>query len=122
MPTIILFAPLIGALICGFGHRFIGERAAMMAATGLLFLAALLSWIVFFADYSAAESIPLFRWIDSGTLSVDWGIRMDRLTQIMLVVVNSVSALVHLYSWGYMADDPTSQDFSLISRSSLSQC
>ncbi len=106
MPTIILFAPLIGALICGFGHRFLGERAAMMVATGLLFLAAFLSWIVFFQHIHHAESVPLFRWVDSGTLSVDWGIRLDRLTQIMLVVVNTVSALVHLYSWGYMADDP----------------
>ena len=106
MPTIILFAPLLGALICGFGWRFIGEKAAMAVATGLLFLSAILSWVVFFGHYDSPESYPLFRFIDSGTLSVDWGIRMDRLTQIMLVVVNSVSALVHLYSWGYMDHDP----------------
>ncbi len=106
MPTIILFAPLIGALLCGFGHRMIGERAAMMIATGFLFLAAALSWVVFFQHYDHPESIPLFRWVDSGALSVDWGIRMDRLTQIMLVVVTTVSSLVHLYSWGYMDKDP----------------
>lgn len=106
MPTIILFAPLVGALICGFGHRFIGERAAMAVSTGSLFLAAFLSWIVFFQHFEHPESIPLFRWVDSGALSVDWGIRMDRLTQIMLIVVTSVSSLVHLYSWGYMDKDP----------------
>ena len=106
MPTIILFAPLLGALLCGFGWRFFGEKAAMAIATGLLFLAALLSWIVFFGHYEVPESYPLFRFIDSGTMSVDWGIRMDRLTQVMLVVVTTVSALVHLYSWGYMDHDP----------------
>ena len=110
MPSIILFAPLIGAILCGFGWRAFGERAAMAIATGLLFLAAALSWVVFFQHYPTPESIPLFRWVDSGALSVDWGIRMDRLTQIMLVVVTSVSALVHLYSWGYMADDPQWKD------------
>ena len=106
MPTIILFAPLIGAIICGFGHKAMGERAALMVSTGLLFLAALLSWIVFFRTYETPESISLFRWIESGAISVDWGIRMDRLTQIMLVVVTTVSSLVHLYSWGYMDGDP----------------
>ena len=110
MPTIILFAPLIGAIICGFGHRAIGERAAMAVSTGLLFLAAFLSWVVFFQHYDQPESIPLFRWVDSGALSVDWGIRMDRLTQIMLIVVTTVSSLVHLYSWGYMDNDPQWKD------------
>ena len=106
MPTLILFAPLIGALICGFGHKILGERVAMIVSTGMLFLAAILSWIVFFQHYDQPESISLFRWVDSGALSVDWAIRMDRLTQIMLIVVTTVSSLVHLYSWGYMDKDP----------------
>jgi hypothetical protein len=105
MATIILFAPLVGALICGFGWRWIGERAAMATATGHLFLACLLSWIVFLTFHGETESIPLFRWIDSGTLSADWAIRLDRMTAIMLVVVTTVSALVHLYSFGYMDHD-----------------
>ncbi len=110
MPTIILFAPLIGALICGFGHKAIGERAAMTISTGMLFVAAFFSWVVFFQHYDTPQSIPLFRWVDSGALSVDWGIRMDRLTQIMLIVVTTVSSLVHLYSWGYMEGDPQWKD------------
>ena len=110
MPTIILFAPLIGAIICGFGWRIISERGAMMVATGLLFLACALSWFVFFGHYAQPESIPILRWVDSGAMSVDWGIRMDRLTQIMLIVVTTVSALVHLYSWGYMDNDPQWKD------------
>ena len=105
MTTIILFAPLIGALICGFGWRFIGETAGQVIATGFLFLAALLSWVIFLTHDGVTEQIVLMRWIESGTLGTEWAIRLDRLTAIMLVVVNSVSALVHLYSFGYMAHD-----------------
>ena len=106
MPTIILFAPLIGALIAGFGWRMIGERAAQNLTTGILIFVAVLSWIVFFQRFEDAETITIMRWVESGALNVDWAIRMDRLTQIMLVVVTTVSALVHLYSIGYMKDDP----------------
>ncbi len=106
METTILFAPLVGALICGFGWRFIGETAAMWTATGLLFLAALLSWIVFLFFDGHTQHIEIFRWIESGSLSTSWAIRLDRMTAIMLIVVTSVSSLVHLYSFGYMADDP----------------
>ncbi len=110
METIILFAPLVGALICGFGWRFIGETAAQWTATGFLFLAALLSWVTFltfdpFAHTNGYYTTPVLRWIESGTLYTDWAVRMDRLTAIMLVVITTVSALVHLYSFGYMAHD-----------------
>ncbi|MEM1432183.1 MAG: proton-conducting transporter membrane subunit, partial [Pseudomonadota bacterium] len=105
METILLFAPLIGALICGFGWRIIGELAGQIISTGLLFLSALLSWIVFLTFDGVTETITLMRWIDSGSLVADWAIRMDRLTAIMLVVITTVSALVHLYSFGYMAHD-----------------
>ena len=110
METIILFAPLLGALICGFGWRITGERNAQIVATGLLFLAALLSWVVFLGFDGETRQIVLFRWIESGSLSTDWAIRMDRLTAIMLVVINTVSALVHLYSFGYMAHDENWKD------------
>jgi len=106
MATIILFAPLLGALICGFGWKFIGEKAALITSTGLLFLAALLSWIVFLAYDGQTDIIQLFRWIESGSLLTDWSIRLDRLTTIMLIVVTTVSSLVHLYSFGYMDNDP----------------
>jgi len=106
MEKIILFAPLIGALIGGFGWRIIGEKGAQFVTTGLLFLAALLSWIVFLThDASVIEQIHILDFIQSGTLDTAWSIRLDRLTSIMLVVVTSVSALVHLYSFGYMAHD-----------------
>ena len=105
METIILFAPLVGALICGFGWKLIGEKPAQWTATGLLFLAALLSWIVFLSFDGETRQIPILNWIESGSLVADWAIRMDRLTAIMLIVVTTVSSLVHLYSFGYMAHD-----------------
>ncbi len=110
METIILFAPLVGALICGFGWRFIGEVAAQWTSTGFLFLAAFLSWIIFltfdpFAHEGGSYTVQVMRWIESGSLSTDWAIRIDRLTAVMLIVITTVSALVHLYSFGYMAHD-----------------
>jgi NADH-quinone oxidoreductase subunit L len=102
---IILFAPLVGAILCGFGWRLIGERAATWATTLILFVAAILSWYIFLTFQGDTQHITVLRFIESGTLSTEWGIRLDRMTAIMLVVVNSVSALVHLYSQGYMAHD-----------------
>ena len=110
METIILFAPLVGALICGFGWKFIGETTACWVSTGLLFLAAFLSWIVFLTFDGTSEQIQVLRFIESGTLSADWMIRLDRLTAIMLIVVTTVSSLVHLYSFGYMDKDPQWKD------------
>ena len=110
MEKIILFAPLVGAIIAGFGWRHIGEKGAMYVTTGLLFLACLLSWIVFLNLGQDTQHLPILRWIESGALSTDWSIRMDRLTAIMLIVVTSVSSLVHLYSFGYMDHDPAWKD------------
>ena len=110
MEKIILFAPLVGAIIAGFGWRQIGEKGAMYVTTGLLFLACLLSWIVFLGLGQETQHLPILRWIESGALSTDWSIRMDRLTAIMLIVVTTVSSLVHLYSFGYMAHDPEWKD------------
>ncbi|MGU9963025.1 MAG: NADH-quinone oxidoreductase subunit L [Candidatus Halichondribacter symbioticus] len=109
MEKIILFAPLIGAILCGFGWRSLGERGALLCATALIFLSALLSWVVFF-QFETDAVLPLFRWIASGDLITDWAIRVDRLSVIMLVVITTVSALVHLYSWGYMDKDPQWRD------------
>lgn len=110
METILLFAPLIGAIICGFGHRILGEKLAMMVATGMLFFSAILSWIIFITYDGHEYVISLMRWIESGNLATDWAIRIDRLTSIMLIVITTVSSLVHLYSWGYMDKDPQWKD------------
>ncbi|MEL6574923.1 MAG: NADH-quinone oxidoreductase subunit L [Pseudomonadota bacterium] len=106
MYSAIFLLPLLGALIAGFGHRQIGERAAMLLTTGILFVCAALSWFAFLTyEPGVADRVTLMRWIGSGDLQVDWAIRVDQLTHVMLVVVTSVSALVHCYSIGYMEED-----------------
>jgi len=105
MATILLFAPLVGAIIAGLFWRVIGEKPAQIIAAALLFLSALLSWILFLTFDGNDQTIQVLRFIDSGSLVGDWAIRLDRLTTVMLIVVTTVSALVHLYSFGYMAHD-----------------
>src|SRR5712691_4055635 len=89
-----------------------GSQAAEIVTSGFLVISAILSWIAFFtvAFATPAEELPLryriFNWFSSQTLEVDWAIRVDTLTVVMLVVVTTVSALVHVYSIGYMAHDP----------------
>ncbi len=109
MYSAIVFLPLIGFLIAGLFGRVIGDKASEYVTSGLLIVAALLSWIAFFTiGYGETEivRITVLRWITSGALDVDWTIRVDTLTAVMLVVVNTVSALVHVYSIGYMHHDP----------------
>jgi NADH-quinone oxidoreductase subunit L len=109
MYQLIVFLPLIGFLIAGLFGRFIGAKASEYVTSGLLIIAALLSWVAFFSvgfGEAALVREPVMRWMDSGTFNVEWTIRVDTLTAVMLVVVNTVSALVHVYSIGYMHHDP----------------
>jgi NADH-quinone oxidoreductase subunit L len=111
---IIVFAPLLAALIAGLGQRFIGATAAKLVTTGGLFLACGLSWPIFIAFLSGNEKAyvePVLLWVQSGTLTFDWALRVDSLTATMLVVITTVSALVHLYSWSYMEEDPDQPRF-----------
>ena len=109
---IIVFGPLLGAIIAGTaGTRFmggkLGDKPSMAITTGLLFLSAILSWYAFIQvglKHNEAD-ITVLRWMDVGGMKANWAFQIDTLTAVMLVVVNSVSALVHLYSWGYMSDD-----------------
>ena len=85
-----------------------GSRSAELVTTVFLFAAMLLSWLAF-ADVGFGHHdsrVTLFPWIISGELKVDWGLRIDTLTAVMLVVVTTISAFVHLYSIGYMEEDP----------------
>jgi NADH-quinone oxidoreductase subunit L len=111
---IIVFAPLLAALVAGLGQRFIGNNAAKLLTTGGLFLAAALSWPIFLAFLTGNEKAyvePVMQWVQSGALKFDWELRVDALTAVMLVVITTVSALVHLYSWGYMEEDPDQPRF-----------
>ena len=105
MEKIVLFAPLLGSLIAGFGWRVIGEKAAQYLTTGILFLCCALSWYLFLTFDGVVRHMPVLDWVVAGDFHAEWGIRIDRMTVIMLIVVNTVSALVHMYSMGYMAHD-----------------
>ena len=119
----IVFLPLVGALIAGLFGRVIGARPCELITTLFLMIAAVLSWVVFvqvgFAHVPAGEhghaasaiKVPLMRWVTSGELDVSWALRIDTLTAVMLVVVNTVSSLVHLYSIGYMHEDDSRPRF-----------
>src|SRR5918999_960380 len=104
----IVFLPLVGFLIAGLFGRVLGARVSEIITTGLLFLAAALSWVAFirvgFGD--GATRVQVAQWMSVGDLVVDWAFRIDTPTVVMLVVVNTVSSLVHLYSIGYMHEDP----------------
>ncbi len=107
----IVFLPLIGAIIAGLFGRAIGAKASEYVTTGLMIITALLSWYVFITvGMGHVEGGPIkvevLRWIQSGGIDVSWALRIDTLTSVMLIVVNSVSTLVHLYSIGYMHHDP----------------
>lgn len=105
----IVFLPLLGALIAGFGGRALGARACEYITSGFLVVAAVLSWIALITvGYSEADarSVQVLRFIASGNLDVSWAFRIDTLTAVMLVVVTTVSSLVHIYSIGYMHHDP----------------
>ncbi len=99
--VVIVFLPLVAAIVAGLGGPWIGKTAAKAITTGALFIGALLSWPIFFqfiAGTAQPTVVPVLEWIRSGTLTVDWALRLDALTAVMLVVVTSVSSLVHLYS------------------------
>ena len=109
----ILFLPLIGALFAGLFGRLVGARACEIVTTTLMLVAALLSWIAFYQVAIEGEDvrIALIGFMHSGQFETYWSIRVDTLTAVMLVVVNTVSSLVHLYSVGYMHEDPHKQRF-----------
>jgi NADH-quinone oxidoreductase subunit L len=110
----IVFLPLLGALIAGVGGRVLGERPSELITTGLLLIAAALSWVVFkqvALDGDTPGTVKVLRWITSGDLEANWALRIDTLTAVMLVVVTTVSALVHVYSIGYMHEDDSRQRF-----------
>jgi NADH-quinone oxidoreductase subunit L len=145
MYQLIVFLPLIGALIAGlFGTalpRAVGESLQVdidahdrspgaaptahehshlhspqwpgVLTSGLLVVSMILSWVVFLSSLHGAETIKivLLPFIHSGELAADWALRIDSLTHVMLVVVTTVSALVHIYSIGYMSHDSSQPRF-----------
>jgi len=108
MYAAIVFLPILASAIAGLLGRVIGARASELVTTGCLFASAALS-VVAFNDVALQGHnyiIPILPWIHSAGFTVDWTVRIDSITAVMLVVVTGVSSLVHLYSIGYMAEDP----------------
>ena len=112
--TLGVFAPLLGAAIVGLSGRRLGDLVSKSITTGLLFFSCAVAWIVF-SQWTwgglEAFTVELFPFINVGDFQSVWSIRIDALSAVMLVVVTSVSSLVHLYSWGYMAEDPDKPRF-----------
>ncbi|MDW5317726.1 NADH-quinone oxidoreductase subunit L [Rhizobium sp. PL01] len=105
----IVFLPLIGFLIAGLFGTSIGAKASEYVTTGFMIIVAVLSWVVFFhvaLGETELIKVTVMRWIQSGSFDAEWAFRVDTLTAVMFVVVNTVSCLVHLYSIGYMHHDP----------------
>lgn len=108
MYVAVIFLPLIGALIAGFFGRLIGDRASQIVTCSFLLITAVLSWIIFFQiGVGGGEAhVNILTWMDSGNFQANWALKFDTLTAVMLIVVNTVSAMVHVYAVGYMSHDP----------------
>ncbi|MGK6355118.1 NADH-quinone oxidoreductase subunit L [Sphingomonas sp. DT-207] len=110
---LIVFLPLIAAAVAGLSNKAFGSAFPKIVTTGALFVSCALSWPIFLQYLHGAEAtvVPVLNWMVSGDFHAEWALRVDSLTAVMLVVITSVSALVHLYSWGYMSEDPDQPRF-----------
>ncbi len=107
MALLVVFLPLFAAAVAGFFGRAIGDRGAQLVTCGALVVSAVLGWLVFFdiLRHDAPQIVPIVTWIAAGGVDVQWSLRLDSLSGVMIVVVTTVSAMVHIYSIGYMAHD-----------------
>ncbi len=108
MYLLILFIPLISATLAGLFGRNLGEKGAGIITSTLIVITCLLSWTAFYevGVCGATTYLHLWNWIEAGVFNVSFGLLFDSVTVIMLIVVTTVSSLVHIYSTGYMAGDP----------------
>ena len=108
MELSIIALPLVASIISGFFGKFIGDRNSEIVTSLLVTISAIFSVLVFYevTVNQYEENIIIATWINSGSLDVNWSMKIDALSSVMLVVVTSVSALVHIYSIGYMSHDP----------------
>ena len=108
MEYIIVFLPLLGSVLSGFFGRYIGSKSSEIITCLCVSISACLSLLIFYKviyhDYT--NHVIIAKWIESGTLNVNWSIYVDPLSALMLVVVTLISAIVHIYSVGYMSHDP----------------
>ena len=108
MEFALLFLPLLASITSGFFGKYIGDRNSEIITSVFVSISALLSLIIFYKVIVSGyeNNVVIATWINSGTLDVNWSIKVDALSSVMLVVVTLVSSLVHIYSIGYMSHDP----------------
>tara|TARA_B100000579_G_scaffold234926_1_gene192588 strand:+ start:215 stop:2128 length:1914 start_codon:yes stop_codon:yes gene_type:complete len=108
MEYLILFLPLLASIISGFFGRLIGDKNSQIITSLLVSISSLLSFFILYKviNNGYENNLIISTWINSGTFNVNWSINIDALSAVMLVVVTFVSALVHIYSIGYMSHDP----------------
>ena len=108
MEYTLVFLPLLGSIISGFFGRYIGDRNSEIVTSTFVTISAILSLIIFFdVTFNNYENnLVIATWINSGLLDVNWSIKVDPISSVMLVVVCLISSLVHIYSIGYMSQDP----------------
>ncbi len=107
MDTAVVFLPLLGAIIAGFFGRALGDRASQVVTCTLLVASTLIAWFLFWdiALMGNTRTVEIGSWVQVGSFDFEWALRMDALTAVMLIVVTTVSAVVHVYSIGYMNED-----------------
>ena len=113
MAIAVVFLPLLAAAIAGFFGRVIGDRASQLVTCGAVLLAAALAIPMFreILEQSGPRVVPLATWISAGGVDVEWALRLDTLSGVMLTAVSFISAWIHIYSIGYMAHDPSKPRF-----------
>ncbi|HVB17574.1 MAG TPA: NADH-quinone oxidoreductase subunit L [Stellaceae bacterium] len=108
MAVLVVFLPLLAAAVAGFLGRAIGDRWSQIVTCGALLVSMLLGILLFreILAQDGAQIVPIAAWITAGGVDVEWSLRLDTLSGVMILVVTIVSAMVHVYSVGYMAHDP----------------
>ncbi|HEV8014361.1 MAG TPA: NADH-quinone oxidoreductase subunit L [Stellaceae bacterium] len=107
MPVAAIFLPLIASIIAGFFGRWIGDRGAQLVTCVAVLASAVLAVVIYVQIALGGQSltVDLFNWMDTGDLQIEWALRFDTLSAVMVAVVTIVSAMVHVYSVGYMEHD-----------------
>ena len=108
MEHALVFLPLLGSIISGFFGRYIGDRNSEIVTSLFVTISAVLSLIIFYevTINNYENNLVIITWMNSGLLDVNWSIKVDTVSSVMLVVVCLVSSIVHIYSIGYMSHDP----------------
>ena len=110
---LIIFLPLLGSIISGFFGNYLGSRSSEILTSLFVSISSIFSFLIFYKVFNDgyANNLEILTWINSGSFNVNWSIKIDALSSVMLVVVTLVSSIVHIYSIGYMSHDPYKQRF-----------